>query len=263
MDSREFLEKIELGYSKRRNNVIDNFTMSSFKNVIEAYYTYVEKPEFSILVEDYKQNYIYNEARVEKNITLEEQLGLGEIYDYISDFDFSKDKFNIFITSMILHQKLYSKCPNASYGGKLRNSNVYLFDTSIEIVDSRVAQDIFNSYIGRSDDIFNPLIHNDLFGYIESCIKLTVDLIKLQPFQDGNKRTFRALLNLLLKRIDLPPIYIDTSEKDLYKEYILIAMNTGDYSKIISFYYIKICDEIVKMNLNQSKITEIPKIKII
>lgn len=263
MDSREFLEKIEAGYSKRRNNLIDNFTISSLKNVIEAYYTYVEKPEFSILVEEYKQNYIYNEARVEKNITPEEQLGLGEIYDFISDFDFSKDKFNIFITSMLIHQKLYSKCPDASYGGKLRNSNVYLFNTDIEVVDSRQAQDIFNSYIATSDNIFEPLKNNDLFGYIDGCIKLSVNLIKLQPFQDGNKRTFRALLNLLLKRIDLPPIYIDTSEKDLYKEYILIAMNSGDYSKIISFYYIKICDEIVKMNLKQSKITEVPKIKII
>lgn len=263
MDSREFLEKIGAGYIKRRDNEITNLPVSSLQRVIEAYYTYVEKPEFSILVEEYKQNYIYNEARVEKNISPEEQLGLGEIYDYISDFDFSKDKFNIFITSMILHQKLYSKCPYASYGGKLRDSNVYLFDSNIEVPDFQQAQVIFNSYIPKSDDIFIPLKNNDLFGYIENCIKLSVDLIKLQPFHDGNKRTFRALLNLLFKRIDLPPIYIETNEKNLYKEYILIAMKTGDYSKIINFYYIKICDEIVKMNLNQSKITEEPRNKII
>ena len=135
MNSKEFLQRIEEGYNKRRNNNIKDISMLSLKKVIEAYYTYVEKPEFSILVEEYKANYIYNESRVERNMTPEEQMGLGEIYDYISKFDFSRDNFNIFITSMIIHHKLYSKCPESSYGGKLRDSNVYLFDTNIEVVD--------------------------------------------------------------------------------------------------------------------------------
>ena len=201
MNSKEFLQRIEEGYNKRRNNNIKDISMLSLKKVIEAYYTYVEKPEFSILVEEYKANYIYNESRVERNMTPEEQMGLGEIYDYISKFDFSRDNFNIFITSMIIHHKLYSKCPESSYGGKLRDSNVYLFDTNIEVVDYQQSRIIFNNYIPISDDIFTPLMNNDLFGYIDGCIKLSVDLIKLQPFSDGNKRTFRALLNLLFKRI--------------------------------------------------------------
>ena len=60
-----------------------------------------------------------NEARVEKNTTKEEQEGLGKIYDYIQNFNFNKDYFNVFTTSLILHQKLYSCCPNPEFGGTL------------------------------------------------------------------------------------------------------------------------------------------------
>lgn len=72
-----------------------------------------------------------------------------------------------------------------------------------------------------------------------------MDLIKVQPFADGNKRTFRALLNLLLKRINIPPIYIELDEALSYKNALFKAIKENDYSDIINFYYYKICEAIV------------------
>lgn len=213
-------------------------------------------PEFHLLIDQYKRNYIYNEARVERNVTMEEQLGLGEIYDYICTFDFSKDYFNLFVTSLLLHQKLYSKCAYPEFGGKLRDDTAYLLNTSIEVMDANEAKKYFNSLIPVSDQIFLPLNQGDIFGYIENIVKQTVELIKVQPFADGNKRTFRALLNLLLKRIQIPPVYIEVREREKYKEALLEAMKENDFSKIITFYHYKICDAIMNLDIKHSVFTD-------
>jgi len=80
-----------------------------------------------------------------------------------------------------------------------------------------------------------------------------VDLIKLQPFLDGNKRTFRALLNLLLKKVGIPPIYIKQEEREVYKRELLKAIIEADYSGIIRFYYFKIADAIVSLDIYSDK----------
>jgi hypothetical protein len=157
---------------------------------------------------------------VEKNTSYEEQLGVGEMYDYISNFDFSRDHFNLFTTSLILHSKLYSKCNYPEFGGKLRNTTAYLYDTYYEVSDPMVAQKEFNSLIPISDSIFELLnieAGRGYFNYIDDCIIMSTQLIEMQPFQDGNKRVFRALLNLLFKKINIPPIFILEEEKDIYK----------------------------------------------
>lgn len=258
-ETRQFFKDMEQGYNRRRKT--NDLSIDMLKGVIQSYFLYVQKPEFSVLVDEYKGKYIYNESRVEKNVTKEEQFGLGEIYDYINSFDFDKDHFNIFTTSMILHMKLYSKCLGKEFGGKLRDTTAFLYDSNLEVMDPVQAQKVFNAFIPESDKIFEPLQNNDLFGYIDNCIKLDVELIKIQPFADGNKRTFRALLNLLFKKIEIPPIYIETKERRKYKDCLLRAMRYGDYEKIIHFYYLKICDEIVKLDLELSEITDKPKQK--
>ncbi len=245
---KNFIKYIFDSFKKRQNNYLATNNISIFKNIIIIYLTCVKKPKFETIINNYKEEYIFNESRVDKNITIEEQLGIGEMYDYICDFDFSKDSFNLFTTSLVLHSKLYSKCIYKEYGGKLRDTTVYLFDTNIEVVDPIIAQKYFNSLIPVSNQIFDSL--NDpsgggYFTYIDNCIKQIVDLIKVQPFADGNKRTFRALLNLLLKRINIPPIYIELDEALSYKNALFKAIKENDYSDIINFYYYKICEAIV------------------
>lgn len=223
--------------------------------IIDAYINYVKKPKFSIIVDKYKEEYIHNEARVEKNTKKEEKEGLGIVYDYISNFNFEKDNFNIFTTSLILHSKLYSKCPNPSFGGKLRDINAYLEGTNIELLNPEETRRIFNSMIQTSNNIFISLNEGNILKYIDDCIITTTNLIKLQPFCDGNKRTFRAILNLLLKKINIPPIYIEKYERPIYKEALLEAIEKNNYEKIIGFYHFKICDSIMKLDIKKSMIT--------
>lgn len=256
-DAREYIQLIFDCYKKRkiehRLYEDNNFVTSS---IISAYIKYVEKPKFSIIVDQYKKSYIHNESRVENNSSLEEKLGLGIVYDYINSFDFERDNFNIFVTSLNIHCKLYSQCPYSSFGGKLRDTTAYLEDTNIEVMDPSSAKKYFNDLIQKSDNIFLKLNNNDILGYINDCIIQTVDLIKVQPFTDGNKRTFRAILNLLFKKINIPPIYIEKHERGIYKKALIEAMKNMNYSNIINFYYYKICDSIITLDINNSLIVD-------
>ena len=255
-EARDYIQLIFDGYKKRKSENHLYGDIDTTKAIIESYINYVEKPKFAIILNQYKRNYIFSESHIEDNYTQYEQDGLSEMYDYIDSFDFKKDKFNIFVTSLVLHGKLYSKCPNPSYGGKLRQSTAYLVDTNIEVESPEEARKYFNSLIPRSDEIFAPLSNNDIFGYINNCIIQTTKLIKVQPFEDGNKRTFRAILNLLLKKINIPPIYIESYEINAYKHALLEAMKYESYDALINFYYSKICDSIMNLDINKSKITD-------
>lgn len=256
-EAREIISVLSKGY-KLRKNTNNLYTQNDFipQRIIQVYDNSVEKPQFKNIVESYKKKYIYNEARVEKNITREEQAGLGEVYDYISNFDYEKNNFNIFVSAMLIHQKLYSKCPNSSFGGKLRDNQAIMKGTYIDVMPATEAKKYFNSFILNSLFIFEPLEKGDIFEYINICIITIVNLIKAQPFIDGNKRTFRALLNLMLKRINIPPIYIDIEEREEYKKALLEAMINNNYDTIIRFYYYKICDAIVELDVNNSELKE-------
>jgi len=255
-EKREFISLLFDGYKKRK---LENRLYSQNDNVpkiiIQQYIELIEKPSFKDLITSYKINYIFHESRVEQNIRKEELYGLGEVYDYIQNFDFDKNKFNIFVTSLILHQRLYSHC-EIGFGGNLRETNAVFSDLDIDITPPEEAKKIFNNYIIQKDNIFEKYNQGDIFGYIEDCIKLNVELIKLQPFADGNKRTFRALTNLLLKRVNIPPIYIELNERDEYKKALVKAMKNNDYNDIIQFYYYKICDSIITLDIKNSQIHE-------
>lgn len=253
--AREYIQLIFEAYKKRKNeHRLYEDNVYTTKAIIKAYIKYVKKPKFSMIVDTYKREYIHNESRVEKNISKEEQEGLGIIYDYIDSFDFSKDKFNIFTCSMIIHGKLYSCCPFKSFGGKLRTTTVFLEDTNIEIIDPESARAYFNSLIPKSDELF--MNNDDIIDYINTCIIETVKLIKIQPFEDGNKRTFRAVLNLLLKKLNIPPIYIEKYEREIYKKSLLEAIKNDNYEPITCFYYYKICDSIMTLDINKSLIMD-------
>ena len=80
-----------------------------------------------------------------------------------------------------------------------------------------------------------------------------MDCIRLQPFGDGNKRVFRAFLNLQLARIGIPPVYIKQSERAIYKKTLERAIVQGNYKSITNFYYHKMCDAIIELDLMKSQ----------
>ena len=140
-------------------------------------------------------------------------------------------------------------------GGKLRsdnyNDNVDMFDIDIEVPSAKESLEFMNSYISaKKKDEFNKVrSDSNIINYIAYCVKEVTNLIYYQPFIDGNKRTFRALLNLMFKVRGLPPVYVKSSEKEEYKNALFLAMKDKDYSEIIGFYLFKICDSIYELDV--------------
>lgn len=252
-EAKEAILFLEEGYSgktlKERMEAEEDFIP---ENIISLYCYYINQTDYQLLVKAYKEQYIENEALIEPFVTKEEKEGLGKIYDYISNYDFANKTPNMFIDGLRIHMLLYSSCPHPEFGGKLRFEPVRLKDSSYEVVPAEDARALFQSLITKKFEIDM----NNVLDYIDEIVKNIVDLIKVQPFTDGNKRTFRALLNLMLGKVGIPPIYIKEEEKKIYREALMEAIETGNYHKITRFYYYRICDSIVELDLNNTKLKE-------
>lgn len=220
------------------------------KYIIRIYCNYSNVTDFSKVTEKFKYDYIDGESKIEKNETREEKAGIGVIYDYICQFDSKKDKFNIFVEAMKIHQMLYSQCVGKEFGGKIRTEQALLFDTDIEVIPPEEALKRFNAYILTSDSLMKELDDKDIFEYIEGCLKIVVDLITIQPFADGNKRTCRSLFNIMMKRKNLPPIYIGDNSS-AYSDALIKAMRTGNYDDLTKLYTRLLCDSIVLLGLEE------------
>lgn len=249
-EAKEIIITLTDGYKKKKiENRLYNEEDYIPENIIIMYYYFINRNNYQFIVKNYKKKYIDNESVVEPGVTKCERKGLGLVYDYISNYDFSNKEPNIFVESLIMHSKLYSKCPHPEFGGTIRTSPVKLVGSSYEVPSASEAGRIFQSYVTKKMDINSDYI----LDYIDEAIKTTIDLIKIQPFEDGNKRTFRALLNLLLGRIGIPPIYIREDETEIYRKELLKAIESDNYTRMTRFYYYKICDSIVELDFNRIK----------
>ena len=156
------------------------------------------------------------------------------------------------------------------FGGTLRTNSAVLHDFAVDVPDAKVAVREFNQFLSpeKRAEYEKHLNSDDIFAYIDFAVNVTSDLIGLQPFTDGNKRTFRSLLNLMFKMKNLPPVYITRKERKAYHAALEKALVEHDYSTIDGFYYYKICDSIYELDFkpylessNSDKKTPIKNLK--
>lgn len=65
-------------------------------------------------------------------------------------------------------------------------------------------------------------------------------LVKIHPFADGNGRTARLLMNLILLRNGFPIVTIPVKERNVYFEYLQLA-NDGDYRPFVRYIHVERC----------------------
>lgn len=245
-EARDYIRILFEHYNQKKQSgyVYDKYDRIPL-NIISLYINFIKRKELKVIYGDYKSKFVLNESLVEPGVTEEEREGLGKVYDYISEFPEGKT-VNIFIETFKIHNLLYSCCPYPEFGASLRKDDVCLYDTPYDVIPGTEVMVEFNKYVTKN---INFAEGTNIFDYAFDCIKMTVDLIKLQPYSDGNKRTFRAILNLLLKQAGIPPIYIKKEERDVYKEELLKAICENDYSGLQMFYLYKMADSIVSLDI--------------
>ena len=237
------------------------------QNLIKLYYSrYNHHSDFSHIISTFKKKYIEQESKLEGTHTSEEINGLGVVYDYIQSNEWQKCA-NIYMI-MLINLKLFSLTPYPEAGGKIRNADCILKDSSINTcpynqIDREISKLYFdfdqllkkgfllaeNNFETDEEKITNN--EDKIIDYINQCLKLKCRLIQIHPFQDGNGRTMRALVNILFKVAGIPPVYVKLSERKKYLSAMNKAIVENDYSDINKFYYYKICDSILVLDLNQ------------
>ena len=76
---------------------------------------------------------------------------------------------------------------------------------------------------------------------IEKAALAHFQLTWIHPFVDGNGRTARMLMNLILMENGYPPIIIQLEDRDEYYEVLRTAQRTGDTRPFIYFIYHVAC----------------------
>lgn len=233
------------------------------KIVIESYFECIDNPHFDTLISNFRKKYILNENKIESVHNESERRGLGLVYEYIQNFNDIKN-LNIF-TLLKIHEILYSKVPHPEFGGKFRVQNIFLPGSGTDTTNyDLIPQAIQALYLPVQELIYEgvEIAKNKetkkIIPYIDKCVELKCKLIKIHPFYDGNGRSIRAFINLLFKIANIPLVYIRTAEKAEYGKAMQIAVNEEQYEDIKTFYYYKVCDSIIDLDIayNEEKLNK-------
>lgn len=260
-EAREYIALLFEGYEKRKKEKKLYKHDNVPQIIIKTYYTYVKKPSFERLVYNFKRRYLYNENKVEQVHSIEEEKGLSSVYDYVQN-KIDYENTSIYDLSYI-HEELYSKTAHPEFGGKYRNQDLYLLGGKEKLVtgdvelcpywyithEMNLLRDEVNELVERGIALGKNSKPDKILEFISDCVKLKCKLIKIHPFRDGNGRSVRAFINLLFKFANIPPIYIENKEKFKYQEAMKNALVNENFTDILDFYYFKICDSIMALDL--------------
>ena len=245
-------------FKKYLEHYKDNYVKDRYlpQNLIKFYYQATDDIRFDLLKKSFIKKYIYNENEVESAHTSWERKGLKEMYNFIHEYDTSR--MDIY-TILELHEHLYKFAPNKDFGGHFRNSDAHIKNSTANLIEwSYIRYEIIKlkSYtkelIQRGKELNGTSDFDELFKYIEECIILNTDLLKIHPFYDGNGRCIRGFTNMLFELANIPPIYVPAEEKERYKSAIR-KTDEDIYKDIIIFYYYKICDSIIDLQYGRVK----------
>lgn len=253
----EFIKNTFIKYEQRKEDGMlyskDDFIP---QNLIKLYFGSSSNLAFEQIVLNFKTKYINNENEIENVHNIEEFQGMSEVYDYINDC--MNDKCPNIYVLLVLHSLLYSKVPYPEFGGKFRKVCACISNSDVKTVEpENIAMEISKLYPAYQKILlFANMIRDTnnvefLMDYIDQCIDLKCRLVEIHPFEDGNGRTCRALLNLLFRKVGLPPVYVTLEEKEEYIDAMDKAIRLSDHSSIKKFYYYKICDSIIELDIKQ------------
>ena len=247
--------------------VYDDYMLET---IITSYFIYCDKPKMDDIYDAFRSRYIYNENAIENIRNSEEKKGLGEAYDFVASLD-NYTNVNI-MTLLTIHKRLYSKTPHPEFGGTLRVSSAYFngFQNEISAPENIIKNLV--SLLAYSNSLTLKAIEiekeNDpikKLEFINEILDFKCKLILIHPFADGNGRSIRILTNLYFKIAGIPPVYIEENEKDEYIKCINLACKPKEYNPDIiplrKFYYYKLCDSIVKLDvISKKNVSEIKNI---
>lgn len=218
---------------------------------------------FNYVNKNFIDEYVKNESEIEgvNDLSMhgvEEMKGLEEMYRYINSGENEYSTGSLILTD--LHEKLFSAADGGAFARSYRTDTRFLPGSGVELEDPymivrsmRKADKMFDELYELSDEMYNSEIEDRVHminPFLDILMKYKAELVRIHPFPDGNGRSIRGLINFLLERAGLPPVYVKAVEKSKYYEAMNKAIVDNDYKYLIGFYKNKLCDSIEELVIN-------------
>ncbi|MBR4830481.1 MAG: Fic family protein [Bacilli bacterium] len=251
-------------------DMINDYTMNLLKKFFVLDYF---NNMFIFLEENFLESYVRNESLLEgvNDLSIHgknEMLGLEEMYKYIISDEEKSSNGSMLLTD--LHEKLFSFFDDGENARSYRREMAYLPFSGVELEEPmyiprmmRQADRVFDELCRDADTIRNCPVENRTFivsingknttlinEFLIKLMKYNAELVRIHPFPDGNGRAIRGLVNYLLMRAGLPPVYVKTIERVKYHEAMNKAIVECDYDFLVNFYKNKLCDSIEELIVN-------------
>lgn len=253
-------------------DLINDYTMNLLKKFFVLDYF---NNMFIFLEENFLAGYVRNESLLEgvNDLSIHgknEMLGLEAMYKYIISNEEKSSNGSMLLTD--LHEKLFSYFDDGENARSYRREMAYLPFSGVELEEPmyiprmmRQADRIFDELCRDADTIRNCPVENRTFivtvkgpngidknttlinEFLIKLMKYNAELVRIHPFPDGNGRAIRGLVNYLLMRAGLPPVYVKTIERGKYHEAMNKAIVECDYDFLVNFYKNKLCDSIEEL----------------
>ena len=144
--------------------------------------------------------------------------------DYL--FSIINDNYVLRSIDILSLHALVLRSIEEDFAGRIRNGGVRISGANFVPPNSNKVSDLLDELIDFVNT--NPLELND----IELAAVFHHKLVWIHPFFDGNGRTVRLAMNLLLMRCGFPPAIILKNDRKKYYE-ALNQANNGNYQKLM------------------------------
>ncbi|MDD5974100.1 MAG: Fic family protein [Spirochaetales bacterium] len=196
------------------------------------------------IITDLRLNTQNSKYNIQEYYNLSEIAGHSLLYDYVFSYSYNQ-KISIYLI-LELNRVLFSCVPFPNFGGRTRTQNVLVLGSKFETVDYH---DVMTELI-KLDKSVQDLEENyssmKKSEIVKEIVKIHHRLTVIHPFSDGNGRTSRAFMNLLLMRYGIPPVFITLERKLEYVKALSIADTNGNIDTLYSI----IMKEIINSHSN-------------
>lgn len=116
--------------------------------------------------------------------------------------------------------------------GRFRTVPVRISGSTVVLPNPIKVPDLMNDFIDQ--------LHKSEEDIINIAIRAHFELVSIHPFSDGNGRTARLLMNLILIQVGYPPAIIRKEDRNIYINSIEKGQLHGDLSDYNSFMYLAV-----------------------
>lgn len=172
-----------------------------------------------------------------------EVFGHSFMYSYIKNSRISPSRKEI----LELHRQLFYLAPTEMDLGVFRKNNNRIAGAKIETARYEDIEQLVHLLVGDIDELINVKDHLTISEYLKKAVFIHHEITKIHPFEDGNGRISRAVMNWLLKIKGLPPVYVSYTNKEDYYDALSLADNYNN-SELNLYFMNKLLSSFSELN---------------